>query len=90
MTKAKYLITSILLSCFIGVNAQNSQKLLPEERNTIDIFKRMSSLVVNVHNLRSVRTSYFERYHMKKGAGSGFIWNNQGYVVTNFHVIRSQ
>jgi S1-C subfamily serine protease len=29
-------------------------------------------------------------YEIPRGAGSGFVWDDQGHVVTNFHVIRGR
>ena len=62
--------------------------LLSDEKNTIEVFKKFSPLAVNVHSLRTVVDPYFDIFQIKKGSGSGFLWNRDGYVVTNYHVIR--
>ncbi len=64
--------------------------LLEDERNTIDIFSRISARVVNVSNLRYARVGFFsfDVTEVPVGSGSGFIWDESGYIVTNYHVIQ--
>jgi S1-C subfamily serine protease len=63
--------------------------LSAEELTTIDIFERASPSVVFITTVSHVR-DYWSRNVMRvpQGTGSGFIWDEQGHVVTNFHVIR--
>jgi S1-C subfamily serine protease len=70
--------------------AEASSFLLPNERNTIEIFERMSPRVVNVSNLRYSRTGMFnfDVTEVPAGTGSGFVWDSDGYIVTNYHVIQ--
>jgi S1-C subfamily serine protease len=58
------------------------------EKNTISIFKNSVKSVVNVSNIQIARTSWFETQtsEVPIGAGSGFVWDNKGHIVTNFHV----
>ncbi|RYZ56591.1 MAG: trypsin-like serine protease [Proteobacteria bacterium] len=65
--------------------------LLEDERNTIDIFSRISARVVNVSNLRYARVGFFsfDVTEVPAGTGSGFIWDDNGYIVTNYHVIQN-
>lgn len=68
--------------------APNLDELMPHERNTVEIFQKFSPKVVYVHRLTTVvNKESFQRMHVPAGAGSGFIWDNQGHIVTNFHVI---
>ena len=62
--------------------------LLEDERNTIDIFRRMSRSVVFVTN-KQLRRDIFTRneFEVPAGSGSGFVWDANGHVVTNFHVV---
>jgi S1-C subfamily serine protease len=64
--------------------------LLPSERNTIEVFERVSGRVVNVSNLRYARVGFFsfDVTEVPAGTGSGFIWDSDGTIVTNFHVIQ--
>ena len=60
-----------------------------DEENNIEIFKRSSPSVVHITNSRLVRSFYsLNPQEVPQGTGTGFIWNQEGYVVTNFHVIQ--
>lgn|SRR3989338_1547755 len=63
--------------------------LLPDEENTIKVFKDASPSVVFVTNI-AVRRDIFslDAFAVPQGSGSGFIWDTEGHVVTNFHVVR--
>jgi S1-C subfamily serine protease len=63
--------------------------LLQDEKNTIDIFNKMADYVVYVETRKQLREDFFseETHEVPVGAGSGFVWNRDGYIVTNFHVI---
>lgn len=60
---------------------------------SVKLFQNNTPSVVNISNIREVRSRGRQYYNMDMqkmpvGTGSGFIWDNQGHVVTNFHVIR--
>jgi S1-C subfamily serine protease len=63
--------------------------LQPDERETIGVFERTSPSVVYITTIQHVR-DFFNRNvtRVPQGTGSGFIWDENGNVVTNFHVIR--
>lgn len=65
----------------------NLDSLLPDERNTVTVFQNASSKVVYVHRLATVSRHSLQKMHVPDGAGSGIIWDAQGHIVTNFHVI---
>ena len=45
--------------------------------------------MVHITNSRLVRTLYsLNPQEVPQGSGTGFIWNTDGYIVTNFHVIQ--
>ncbi|MBW2461028.1 MAG: trypsin-like peptidase domain-containing protein [Deltaproteobacteria bacterium] len=58
------------------------------ERRDIETFRRAAPSVVNIESL-SVRTDAYTRNVMAlpRGTGSGLIWDRDGHVVTNYHVI---
>lgn len=63
-----------------------------DEENNIDVFKSASPSVVYITNSRMVRRQSFFNLNpqeIPQGSGSGFIWDDRGYVVTNFHVIQN-
>jgi S1-C subfamily serine protease len=57
------------------------------EQERIRVFKETSPSVVNVDTLRIQREGYIGLSEQQQGTGSGFVWDEQGRVVTNFHVV---
>ena len=66
----------------------NLNTLLPDERNTVEVFQKSSPKVVYVHRLKTVNNYAAIKTQVPGGAGSGIIWDNKGHVVTNYHVIK--
>jgi len=58
----------------------------PDEQNNIDIYKANSAATVNVTSVVYEQDFFFRVYPLK-GMGSGFIINEDGEIVTNYHVI---
>jgi S1-C subfamily serine protease len=62
--------------------------LLPEEEAAIAIFEEARPSVVFITTLVYRRDLFsFNIFEIPQGTGSGFTWDEQGHVVTNFHVI---
>lgn len=63
--------------------------LTDHETRTIEVFRQAAPSVVFITNLR-VRGGQLHRNALldKTGTGSGFVWDDQGHIVTNFHVIK--
>jgi len=62
--------------------------LASDEKATIELFRAASPTVVHI----DTRTIGYERWTLRPmeipvGTGSGFVWDERGYVVTNFHVV---
>ncbi len=64
-------------------------KLAETETSTIDLFKKTSPSVVHITsiNVRRDRAS-LSLFDAPRGTGSGFVWDKQGHIVTNYHVIQ--
>ncbi len=62
--------------------------LAGDELTTIDIFKTNSPSVVYVTSI-ALRRGFFSlnAVEIPQGTGSGFIWDDKGRIVTNYHVI---
>jgi S1-C subfamily serine protease len=64
--------------------------LAEDEKATIALFKQSSKSVVHI-TTSEVGRDFFTQGEMEfeLGSGSGFLWDEKGHVVTNFHVIES-
>jgi S1-C subfamily serine protease len=58
------------------------------EESNIAVFENVSPSVVFITTLEQ-RTDFFgfNVYQIPRGQGSGFIWDREGHLVTNFHVV---
>jgi 2-alkenal reductase len=56
------------------------------EQTTISIFNAAAPSVVYIFTENAVSGVFGER-ELRQGAGSGFLWDREGHIVTNFHVI---
>ena len=59
-----------------------------DEKATIELFEKSRDSVVYISTAQVVRDAWTRNaYTVPRGTGSGFIWDDAGHVVTNFHVI---
>ncbi len=66
--------------------------LAAEEKNAIEVYKTISPSVVfvtstQIHQEKSLFR--FSAMEIEKDAGSGFVWDPNGYIVTNYHVVEN-
>ena len=69
---------------------------LQDEQNTIDVIERFGSSVVAINvEVRGVATNpYADLFNLpdlpfQQGAGSGFVIDDDGRIITNYHVIQA-
>jgi len=70
----------------ISEAASNGDVLDAEEQNNISVYRRNIGSVVNITS-RAVTFDFFYGLVPQEGAGSGFIIDKDGHILTNFHVI---
>ncbi len=60
-----------------------------DERHTIDLFKDASRSVAFI-TTRVEQVDFWTRnvFEVPTGSGSGFVWDDRGHVVTNYHVVQ--
>jgi S1-C subfamily serine protease len=63
--------------------------LAEDEQNNIAVFKAVSVSTVHITTLEAAQSLFsLDILQVPKGTGTGFIWDERGHVVTNFHVIQ--
>ncbi|KAL5725147.1 Protease Do-like 1 [Ranunculus cassubicifolius] len=67
-----------------------ARKLQSDELATVQLFQDNTPSVVYITNL-AVRQDAFtlDVLEVPQGSGSGFVWDRDGHIVTNYHVIRN-
>lgn len=78
----------LFLIFFLLTNAAIAADLLPVETKTIDIYRKAVPSTVNVSNIKLAKNFYYGEVEIPQGQGSGFVWDDQGHIVTNFHVVQ--
>ncbi len=62
--------------------------LADDEQNNIGLFENTSASVVYITSIELRRNLFsLNVYEIPQGTGSGFIWDREGRIVTNYHVI---
>ncbi len=62
--------------------------LAADEKATIELFEKSRDSVVFITTKALVRDAWTRNvFTVPRGTGSGFIWDEAGHVITNFHVI---
>jgi len=63
-------------------------ELAGDERATIEIFESVSPSVVFITTTEELMSPWTRNLtEVRRGTGSGFVWDDDGHVVTNWHVI---
>ncbi|MCG8555901.1 MAG: trypsin-like peptidase domain-containing protein [Proteobacteria bacterium] len=59
------------------------------EDRIIQLFEAASPSVVFITTVDQGHDLRFNVFEIPRGTGSGFVWDNKGHIVTNYHVIRN-
>jgi S1-C subfamily serine protease len=63
-------------------------KLGADEEATIAVFEKFSRSVVHITSLETHRDRMtLDVSEIPQGVGSGFVWDQEGHIITNFHVV---
>ena len=88
----KILVTLLSLILFLSLpsfaqNANEKRMFIEDEKNNVNVFQETAPSVVNVSTF-TVRRSFFGYGEKEEtGGGSGFVWDDKGHIVTNYHVV---
>jgi serine protease Do len=86
MSKANRIWPLVGVAAAIMVSVQAHGQFLPDEQNTAEVFRKASPAVVHI-NAREHLHLKFEDITPKSGIGTGFFFDQEGHILTNFHVI---
>ncbi|KAJ7970842.1 Protease Do-like chloroplastic-like [Quillaja saponaria] len=65
------------------------KKLQSDELTTVSLFQDSTPSVVNITNLAVKQDAFtLDVLEVPQGSGSGSVWDKEGHIVTNYHVIR--
>jgi S1-C subfamily serine protease len=89
------MFTALVVLCFSNPVYSQQQPvkkevlmLLESEKNSISVFQNTADTVVNVSNLRKSRNFFdADATEVESGMGSGLVWDRNGHIVTNSHVV---
>lgn len=83
-TRFTLVLTSLLMASVVSGFSTN------DEQNTIEVFESARPSVVYVTNEQFARHPFsFDIVSVPGGAGTGFVWSQDGYIVTNYHVVEN-
>merc|ERR1719498_708985 len=71
-----------------GLEYPKATGLTPSELNRVEMFERVAPSVAYIQTSVAVQLPFAPKANeYPAGAGSGFVWDTEGHVITNFHVI---
>ena len=62
--------------------------LAEDEKSTIELFRAADQSVVHITTSVVRQRFQMDPMNIPLGSGSGIIWDNKGYIVTNYHVVQ--
>ncbi len=81
---------SIPIAAAKTTDNQLRSALTSEEKGTIAIFKHNNPAVVYISTVKRVINPYTRDIReVPSGTGTGFIWDRQGHIITNYHVVKN-
>ena len=96
LTSSRIFISTIIISSTIAYSPSigYASTLSTVEDQVINLFQEASPSVVYINTYQDLYQQIDGRFSLDVtevplGTGSGFIWDEEGHIVTNYHVIRN-
>lgn len=80
--------TSLAAPSTVSATLAGPNGLTDEEKNNIDVYQRYSNGVVNITTTTLTYDFFLRPVPTESGTGSGAVIDDEGHIVTNFHVVR--
>ena len=80
------MMSNVLFSLLFLWGTHATARLLPDEQNNVDIYRKCSPSVVNITSITLSQNFFFDVIP-QTGQGSGAIIRAEGYILTNNHVV---
>jgi S1-C subfamily serine protease len=95
-SEPKFYPLVLSLMCIVGFSAKAAEPELPswftsDEKVYATVYANVAPAVVNISNIQFRNRSMFFDYESQEvpaGTGSGFLWDEDGHIVTNYHVVQ--
>jgi S1-C subfamily serine protease len=91
---AVIIFLSLWVGCTQAARDESPRPIAPrgpfsaEEQSTIDLFEKSKNSVVFISTQQRVLDPWTRNiFNIPRGTGSGLVWDENGHVVTNFHVV---
>ncbi|GAB5353896.1 hypothetical protein AAMO2058_000073500 [Amorphochlora amoebiformis] len=59
-----------------------------QERQTVNLFRKAKQSVVHVTTVSRQHSLFSRNGELVAASGSGFVWDDNGHIVTNYHVLK--
>lgn len=69
-------------------NEDDLSELTPEERINVAVYENCHHSVVHIETRGADVESFFGRLSATEGSGSGWIWDDIGHIISNYHVVK--
>ena len=96
LTPPRVFISTLIISSSVIVSSSvgYASTLSTVEDQVINLFQEASPSVVYINTYQDLKQQIGGRFSLDVtevpvGTGSGFVWDKQGHIVTNYHVIRN-
>lgn len=85
------LLVTLFITYYLSLTTVLAQEkyLIEDEKNNIDVYEMVNKSVVNITTRGVQIDDFFLLAVPTEGSGSGFVFDKQGHIITNYHVVEN-